>query len=178
MILHFSSMTSASVSFLRSSQASQKRMFSSLYSHLRNSRNTLRPPVLGKRLQSKSKSCAVMTRRCRSKPLRQMTCEKGERDRKERNITIMYMMVPFHKTSPSLKSLSFHTSFLPERHLHVKRQTMQLQSTLRNKREGHRLKAIRSLGNQESRNSTLNTVLELSTYMDTSWVCQKTLPTT
>lgn len=39
----FSSTTSGLLSFLRSSQASQKRMFSSLYSHLRNSRKTARP---------------------------------------------------------------------------------------------------------------------------------------
>lgn len=42
----FSSMASGLVSFFSSSQASQKRMFSSLYSQRRKSRNNVRPAGL------------------------------------------------------------------------------------------------------------------------------------
>ena len=43
-ILAFSSIDSGLRSFLRSSQASQKSIFSSLYSQRKKDRNTLRPP--------------------------------------------------------------------------------------------------------------------------------------
>lgn len=45
MILAFSSMSSGLRSFFKSSQANQKRMFSSLYSHRRNERKTFLPSV-------------------------------------------------------------------------------------------------------------------------------------
>ena len=46
-LLAFSSINSGLRSFLRSSQASQKRMFSSEYSHRRNVRKTTRPSEKG-----------------------------------------------------------------------------------------------------------------------------------